>query len=191
VPKHVKLYGFFYEINSGKLTEVVRDIPAPDRIVRQLVYRSKIGATKQGSGYRNSLNFFCPRRSIQKGQQRWPVQRLTDPNCASDNGHRRTSRVGPVGADFAKSGHHVALLAERDCVHNSAWHERKNPRNHECAGKDQNHRDLMCRYVVVASMSYANHQHDRRENRQDVDWAPSSPQSPAVTMNPIRGDADD
>jgi carbonic anhydrase len=28
VPKHVKLYGFFYEINSGKLTEVLRDIPA-------------------------------------------------------------------------------------------------------------------------------------------------------------------
>jgi carbonic anhydrase len=28
VPKHVKLYGFFYEINSGKLIEVVRDVPA-------------------------------------------------------------------------------------------------------------------------------------------------------------------
>jgi carbonic anhydrase len=28
VPRHIKLYGFFYEINSGKLTEVVRDIPA-------------------------------------------------------------------------------------------------------------------------------------------------------------------
>ena len=28
VPKHVKLYGFFYEINSGKLTEVLRDTPA-------------------------------------------------------------------------------------------------------------------------------------------------------------------
>jgi carbonic anhydrase len=28
VPKHVKLYGFFYEIGSGKLIEVVRDIPA-------------------------------------------------------------------------------------------------------------------------------------------------------------------
>ncbi len=28
VPKHVKLYGFFYEISSGKLTEVVRDSPA-------------------------------------------------------------------------------------------------------------------------------------------------------------------
>jgi carbonic anhydrase len=28
VPKHVKLYRFFYEISSGKLTEVVRDIPA-------------------------------------------------------------------------------------------------------------------------------------------------------------------
>ncbi len=27
VPEHVKLYGLFYEINSGKLTEVVRDIP--------------------------------------------------------------------------------------------------------------------------------------------------------------------
>jgi carbonic anhydrase len=27
VPKGVKLYGFFYEISSGKLTEVVRDIP--------------------------------------------------------------------------------------------------------------------------------------------------------------------
>jgi carbonic anhydrase len=27
VPKHVKLYGFFYEISSGKLTEIVRDIP--------------------------------------------------------------------------------------------------------------------------------------------------------------------
>ena len=27
VPKHVKLYGFFYEISSAKLTEVVRDIP--------------------------------------------------------------------------------------------------------------------------------------------------------------------
>jgi len=31
VPKRVKLYGFFFEINSGKLTEVVRDIPALDR----------------------------------------------------------------------------------------------------------------------------------------------------------------
>jgi len=28
VPKHIKLYGFFYEISTGKLTEVVRDIPA-------------------------------------------------------------------------------------------------------------------------------------------------------------------
>jgi carbonic anhydrase len=28
VPKGVKLYGFFYDIASGKLTEVVRDIPA-------------------------------------------------------------------------------------------------------------------------------------------------------------------
>jgi carbonic anhydrase len=28
VPKHVKLYGFFCEINSGKLIEVLRDIPA-------------------------------------------------------------------------------------------------------------------------------------------------------------------
>jgi carbonic anhydrase len=28
VPKHIKLYGFFYEISSGKLTEIVRDIPA-------------------------------------------------------------------------------------------------------------------------------------------------------------------
>ena len=27
-PKKIELYGFFYEINSGKLTEVVRDIPA-------------------------------------------------------------------------------------------------------------------------------------------------------------------
>lgn len=27
VPKHIKLYGFFYEISSGTLTEVVRDIP--------------------------------------------------------------------------------------------------------------------------------------------------------------------
>jgi carbonic anhydrase len=28
VPRHVKLYGFFYEINSGKLIEVARDIPS-------------------------------------------------------------------------------------------------------------------------------------------------------------------
>jgi carbonic anhydrase len=28
VPKHVKLYGFFYEITSGELTEMIRDIPA-------------------------------------------------------------------------------------------------------------------------------------------------------------------
>jgi len=28
VPKHMKLCGFFYEISSGKLTELVRDIPA-------------------------------------------------------------------------------------------------------------------------------------------------------------------
>jgi carbonic anhydrase len=28
VPKRIKLYGFFYEISSDKLTEVVRDIPA-------------------------------------------------------------------------------------------------------------------------------------------------------------------
>jgi len=25
VPKHVKLYGFFYEMNSGELIEVARD----------------------------------------------------------------------------------------------------------------------------------------------------------------------
>ena len=28
VPGHINLYGFFYEISSGKLTEVTRDIPA-------------------------------------------------------------------------------------------------------------------------------------------------------------------
>jgi carbonic anhydrase len=28
VPKNVNLYGFFYEMNSGKLTEIARDIPA-------------------------------------------------------------------------------------------------------------------------------------------------------------------
>jgi carbonic anhydrase len=28
VPRNIKLYGFFFDINSGKLTEVVRDIPA-------------------------------------------------------------------------------------------------------------------------------------------------------------------
>jgi carbonic anhydrase len=28
VPKHVKLYGFFHEMNSGTLIEVARDIPA-------------------------------------------------------------------------------------------------------------------------------------------------------------------
>jgi carbonic anhydrase len=27
VPKHIKLYGFFYEISTGKLIEVARDIP--------------------------------------------------------------------------------------------------------------------------------------------------------------------
>jgi len=26
-PKNIQLYGFFYEMNTGKLTEVVRDIP--------------------------------------------------------------------------------------------------------------------------------------------------------------------
>jgi carbonic anhydrase len=31
VPKHIKLFGFFYEINSGKLTEVVRDIPSTQK----------------------------------------------------------------------------------------------------------------------------------------------------------------
>jgi carbonic anhydrase len=30
VPKHIKLYGFFYEINSGELIEVVRDVPSRD-----------------------------------------------------------------------------------------------------------------------------------------------------------------
>jgi carbonic anhydrase len=28
VPRNINLYGFFYEINSGALTEVVRDLPA-------------------------------------------------------------------------------------------------------------------------------------------------------------------
>lgn len=27
VPKHIKLYGFFYEINSGNLIEIARDVP--------------------------------------------------------------------------------------------------------------------------------------------------------------------
>jgi carbonic anhydrase len=29
-PKKMKIYGFFYEITSGKLTEVVRDVPTED-----------------------------------------------------------------------------------------------------------------------------------------------------------------
>lgn len=28
VPKHLKLYGFFYDINSGSLTEIARDVPS-------------------------------------------------------------------------------------------------------------------------------------------------------------------
>ena len=28
VPKYIKLYGFFYEINSGKLIEIAQDVPA-------------------------------------------------------------------------------------------------------------------------------------------------------------------
>jgi len=32
VPKHVKLFGFFYEINTGTLTEIVRDIPSSSHI---------------------------------------------------------------------------------------------------------------------------------------------------------------
>jgi carbonic anhydrase len=28
VPKEIKIYGFFYDISTGKLTEIVRDIPA-------------------------------------------------------------------------------------------------------------------------------------------------------------------
>jgi carbonic anhydrase len=38
VPKHIKLYGFFYEISSGKLTEIVRDIP--------LTQPAKVGTEK-------------------------------------------------------------------------------------------------------------------------------------------------
>lgn len=28
VPKHINIYGLFYEINTGELTEIVRDVPA-------------------------------------------------------------------------------------------------------------------------------------------------------------------
>ncbi|SDF87883.1 hypothetical protein ACRQ5D_27030 [Mucilaginibacter sp. P25] len=31
VPKNIKLYGFFYEINSGQLTEIARDIPGENQ----------------------------------------------------------------------------------------------------------------------------------------------------------------
>lgn len=34
VPKGVKLYGFFYEMNSATLTEIVRDLPAQDEKTR-------------------------------------------------------------------------------------------------------------------------------------------------------------
>lgn len=27
-PKHVEIYGLFYDIDSGELTELVRDVPA-------------------------------------------------------------------------------------------------------------------------------------------------------------------
>lgn len=30
VPKHVNLYGFFYEMNRGELIEIARDIPSHD-----------------------------------------------------------------------------------------------------------------------------------------------------------------
>ena len=82
------------------------------------------------------------------------------------------ARIDNSGFEFPLQ---TALLPEHDCVHNPARHERKNPRNHKCARKDTYHRDLMSSYVVFASMSYANHQHDGGENRQDVDWAPRSP----------------
>ena len=44
VPEHIKLYGFFYEISSGKLTEVVRDIPAVARALIANFYGTCAGS---------------------------------------------------------------------------------------------------------------------------------------------------
>jgi carbonic anhydrase len=44
VPKHINLYGFFYEISSGKLTEVVRDIPAHQSAQRTSVAGGVVAA---------------------------------------------------------------------------------------------------------------------------------------------------
>ena len=41
VPKHVRLYGFFYEISSGKLTEVVRDIQVDPNVWTETSLRSE------------------------------------------------------------------------------------------------------------------------------------------------------
>ena len=48
VPKHIELYCLFYEISSGNLTEVVRDIPDPLSRVHVASRHRGVGESRRG-----------------------------------------------------------------------------------------------------------------------------------------------
>jgi hypothetical protein len=76
----------------------------------------------------------------------------------------------------------AASRAEYDRVHDAAGNEREQAGDDERADENEDHRHPMLRHPVAVGVEHRDRQHDQRENRQQVDRAPRTPEP--ELMNP-------
>src|SRR3978361_752720 len=67
-------------------------------------------------------------------------------------------------------------MAEKYGVHDPAWSQRKQPRNHQRAGKNTDHGPAVRIHVVTMRAPDAEREHYQREDRQQMDRAPRTDQ---------------
>jgi len=66
--------------------------------------------------------------------------------------------------------------AKNDRVHDPPWNERKQPGNDERAGENPDHDPPMIDDAMPMREPHAERKHDQRENRQQMDRAPGTPE---------------
>ena len=77
---------------------------------------------------------------------------------------------------------------EQDLVHDAAWSECEQARDHQRSAEQADHCEAMALHRMAVRLANAEGEHDEREDRQEVDGAPGSPQSDL--LHPKRADGD-
>ena len=78
-----------------------------------------------------------------------------------------------------------ASAAEPDLVHDAAGRQREEAGDHQCASEEADHGGAVAPHRVVVGVPDAERQHHQREDRQQVDGAPQSPEVDLVTQNEL------